>query len=127
MPPRALAAINDAGAEQQGPRSQQGGHVLRSAIATGGSAVMKFSLRPAIFLTIYNLGPLQVSIRTRPAAVTIADRGASPGLALRCGDTCGKNDMIDNKNVQRLWMIGKFSLISEMNLGEAFGDKNPST
>jgi hypothetical protein len=48
---RALAAINDAGAEQLGPRSQQGGHVLRSA--TGGSAVMKFSLRPAIFLTIY--------------------------------------------------------------------------
>jgi hypothetical protein len=35
--------------------------------------------------------------------------------------------MIDNKNVQRLWMIGKFSLMSEMNLGEAFGDKNPST
>jgi hypothetical protein len=34
------AAINDVGAEQPCAPSQQGGHVLTSSIATGGSAVV---------------------------------------------------------------------------------------
>jgi hypothetical protein len=122
-----LAAINDAGAEQLCPPSQQGGHVLRSTIATAGSAVVKFTLRQRYSLPFTHLDPVTDLDPDRFAAATIADRGAGPVRALRCGDTCGKNDMIDNKNVQSRWMIGKFNLVSEVNLREAFGDKDSPT